>query len=114
MTLKSLTGSKKVIELLNRFGHCIGYTLCEEYETEIARQALQKEKATPEGILAAKGLTTAIPWDNYDENNDTLSGSGTLHDTQGICFQNKTPELDGSQKQEPSHESCNADLSRSP
>ena len=33
-----------------------------------------------------------MAWDNYDENSETLSGSGTLHDTVGICYQNLTPQ----------------------
>ncbi len=31
--LKSMTGSKKVIEVLNHPGHCVGYGTVEELET---------------------------------------------------------------------------------
>ena len=36
--LKSMTGSRKVIEVLNRHGHCIGYHTAEIIETELATQ----------------------------------------------------------------------------
>ena len=39
------------------------------------------------------GLATALAWDDYDENTETLSGGGTLHDTFGICYQNTMPEI---------------------
>ena len=34
--VKSMTGSKKVLNILNRLGHCISYTTEEEIETELA------------------------------------------------------------------------------
>ena len=43
------------------------------------------------------GLCTGIAWDNYDENSETLSGSGTLHDTVGICYQNVIQETEANQ-----------------
>ncbi|KAH3775243.1 hypothetical protein DPMN_176643 [Dreissena polymorpha] len=52
----------------------------------------EKSHATPDGILKIPGLSTALAWDNYDEMNETLSGSGTLHDTVGICYQNISTE----------------------
>ena len=47
-----------------------------------------------------KGLATGLSWDNFDENLETLSGSGTLHDTVGICYQNEVP---GQQRNEMQH-----------
>lgn len=34
MALKSLTSSRKVIDIINRYGHCISYSAVEELETE--------------------------------------------------------------------------------
>ena len=34
-------------------------------------------------------LFTGLAWDNYDELTETLSGRDTLHDTVGICYQNR-------------------------
>ena len=36
MGMKSLTGSRKVVEILNHMGHSIGYRMAESMETEIA------------------------------------------------------------------------------
>ena len=33
------------------------------------------------------GIATGV--DNYDENSETLSAASTLHDTVGICYQNR-------------------------
>ena len=86
--LKSLTGSRKILDLINHFGHCIGYHIAESLETDLASTVLERGVATPDGILQKSSLVTSVAWDNYDENSETLSGAGTLHDTVGICFQN--------------------------
>ena len=36
MGMKSMVGSRKVLEVLNNFGHCTGYHIAEEYETALA------------------------------------------------------------------------------
>ena len=38
------------------------------------------------------GLKTSLAWDNFDQNTETLSGAGTVHDTVGICYQNRMPD----------------------
>ena len=86
--MKSMTGSRKVLEILNHFGHSIGYHIAEELETELAITVTNKDRVTPDGLLQEPGLATGVAWDNYDENAETLSGSGTLHDTVGISIQN--------------------------
>ena len=88
--LKSMTGSRKVIEVLNRHGHCIGYHTAEIIETDLATQIVNRQNVTPDGLLQHSGLCTFLAWDNYDERTETLSGLGTLHDTVGICYQNET------------------------
>ena len=85
-----MTGPKKVIEVLNRHGHCIGYHTAEIIETDLATQIVNRQNATPDGLLQHSGLCTSLAWDNYDERTETLSGAGTLHDTVGICYQNET------------------------
>ena len=91
--VKSLTGSKKVINVLNRLGHCINYNTAEALETQLASEITEREIATPDGLLRQPGLITGLAWDNFDQNTDTLSGSGTIHDTVGICYQNVRPSL---------------------
>ena len=41
VALKSLTGSRKVVEILNRYGHCANYHAVEEIETELMQQKLK-------------------------------------------------------------------------
>ena len=85
MGLKSITGSRKVQEIINHFGHCIGYRTAEEYETQIAADIIEKNRVLPDGLQASKGLSTNTAWDNYDES--------MYHDTQGICVQNEVPVI---------------------
>ena len=85
LSIKSLTGSHKVLEVLNRLGHCISYHTVETIETDLATNISQRNYATPEGIVQKPGLCTGLAWDNYDENTETLSGAGTLHDTDLSC-----------------------------
>ena len=47
MIIKSLTGSRKVIEILNRLGHCLSYNLVEEIETQLTYAANEKVILTP-------------------------------------------------------------------
>ena len=39
LAIKSLTGSRKVVEILNRMGHCVNYSTVEELETELTFEA---------------------------------------------------------------------------
>ena len=89
--LKSLTGQRKVVELLNHLGHSIGYHQTEELETKLAEDIRDRNTKIPDGLNAQQGLSTALAWDNFDELIETLSGKNTLHDTMGICYQNKIP-----------------------
>jgi hypothetical protein len=84
MGLKSIPGSRKVQEIVNHFGHCVGYHTAEEYETQIAADIIEKNRVLPDGLEASEGLGTNTAWDNYDE-------SMHHHDTQGICVQNEVP-----------------------
>ena len=61
----------------------------------------QKGRASPDGIVA--DFVTSLAWDNYDENCETLSGRGTVHDTVGISFQNVPthPRIEPVQQNEP-------------
>ncbi len=79
MGTNSLTRSRKVVEVLNRFSQCNNYDAVEEYETELAATISERETSTPDGLLRKPGLVTWCAWDNYDENMETLSGAGTLH-----------------------------------
>ena len=66
--------------------------MAEGLETELAMSLKERAESIPDGLLRKAGLATGLAWDNCDENTETLSGSGTLHDTVGICYQNIVEE----------------------
>ena len=88
--LKSITGSKKLVQVMNRFSHCINYNCLEQLETATAEAIQERKKACPEDTL--RGVPIGLAFDNFDEMTQTLSGSNTLHDTMGILYQN-IPEV---------------------
>ena len=92
MVMKSLTGSWKVIEILNRLGHCVSYYLVEEIETELTYAANEKDILNPSGMNMGANACTSLAFDNYDRFVETLTGKDTLHDTVGIAYQ--TVKLD--------------------
>lgn len=87
ITVKTLTGSRKLIEVLNRLGHCTSYHTVEETETELTFHAHTSENMTPYGMKLRPELGTGIAYDNQDRFVETLSGKNTLHDTVGIAYQ---------------------------
>lgn len=88
LVMKSITGSRKVIEILNRMGHSISYTVAEEIETELA-YGCSENSFLPSGLIAhCPTLHTHVAFDNYDRYVDAGTGKDTPHDTVGIAFQN--------------------------
>ena len=87
LAMKSLTGSRKVVELLNKMGHCVSYHTTEELETEMTFEANKFDANIPFGMSLAANLGTGVAWDNYDRFVETQSGKDTLHDTVGIAYQ---------------------------
>ncbi|XP_074109123.1 uncharacterized protein LOC141533919 isoform X2 [Cotesia typhae] len=87
LAMKSLTNSRQVLTMLNRYGHSIGYNLAEELETEMTYSSIQNNVVIPTGITAKNGLSTHVAFDNFDRFVDTTSGKDTMHDTVGIIYQ---------------------------
>lgn len=88
MTLKSLTSSRKIIDIIHRYGHCISYPGIEELETEATYASIKKSSLCPETIDKNPNLCTGVAYDNFDRFVETGSGKDTLHDTVGIIYQN--------------------------
>ncbi|XP_041981090.1 uncharacterized protein LOC121736526 [Aricia agestis] len=88
MALKSLSSSRKIVDLVNKYGHCCSYNVIEELETELTFTSTQQNKLCPEDIILADNLCTGVAFDNFDRFVDTLTGKDTLHDTVGIIYQN--------------------------
>lgn len=88
MSLKSLTSSRKIIDIIHRYGHCISYQGIEELETEATYTSIEKSSLCPETIKKSQHLSTGVAYDNFDRFVETKSGKDTLHDTVGIIYQN--------------------------
>lgn len=88
MTLKSLTSSRKIIDIIHRYGHCISYPEIEELETEATYTSIKKSSLYPETIKKSSNLCTGVVYDNFDRFVEIRSGKDTLHNTVGIISQN--------------------------
>ena len=87
IALKSLTGSQKVVKIINRLGHCISYHTIEEIETEVMSESAKSNLFTPSDVKLDPHYGTGVAWDNFDRFVETVSGKDTLHDTVGIAYQ---------------------------
>lgn len=105
LVTKSITGSRRMVELLNRLGHCVSYSVVEELETEIAYGCAANTKMLPHGLVPGNpSLRTHVAFDNFDKFVETSSGKDTLHDTVGIVYQNIVQDRDPgreTEKQQP-------------
>ena len=93
IAVKSLTNRRKVIDILNRFGHTINYNAIEEIENSLAHTIEKESKSCPEGTVYNRDLITGLAFDNFDVLCETLSGSDTVHDTLGILYQTIADEV---------------------
>ena len=93
--VKNLTGSKEVITLLNRYGHGISYDQVLEIETRLAESYLETQE---HGVILPKVVSpnvfSTFCWDNIDLLEETLSGRGTTHCTNGIVVQRQVAGCD--------------------
>lgn len=87
LTLKSLTNSQKIVNIVNRYGHCCSYSTLEGLETEATFTSCELSEICPEGIIRTPDLYTGVAFDNYDRFVETTTGKDTLHDTVGIIYQ---------------------------
>ena len=86
MAIKSLTGSRKVIDPINRLGHCASYSTIEELETELTFEVTREKRLTPNGMSLNSANKISVAFDNFDIYVETISGKDTLHDTAGIAY----------------------------
>lgn len=54
MALKILTSPRRVVDIVNRYGHCCSYHIVEKLETEATFTSSAKSNLCPDGILHAK------------------------------------------------------------
>ena len=89
VTVKHLTGSKELIRVLNRFGHCVSYDEVAKYETQCIEHLLldtsENEVMIPSNISAGTFVQAAA--DNLDFSEETLDGKNTTHITTLVLYQ---------------------------
>ena len=94
MSIKQLSGSKQVVNMLHSQGHCISYDDLCRIESAIASDTLQLAEASggvyiPSNIIPSGSFVHAA-MDNIDINEETRSGEGTMHVLGGLLFQEKS------------------------
>lgn len=101
---KSITSSRKVVDLMNKLGHCCSYNVVEELETEATVHTCSSSNVSPQDAVLAPNYCTGVAFDNFDRFVETSNGKDTLHDTVGILYQNIT-QIDNTDEIVQSHDS---------
>ena len=84
IAVTSMTRSKNLIGMLNKYGYCVSYTKTEELEMELTFTVTSPSKISPLALALPSSLTIGIAYDQFLE---VLSGKGTLHNRVGIVYQ---------------------------
>ena len=91
LTVRQLTRSEQVVHLLNQFGHGCSSSKLLEYETALAEDLIRQNES--EDCHIPSNIDPDLPvifcWDNNDLIEETLTGKGTTHCTNGIVVQRK-------------------------
>ena len=91
IAIKHLTGSKMIISILNKLGHCICYDDVMRIQTAIANNIISKMSDegwfVPSNIFVGSFLHAAA--DNIDINEETKGGEGTTHVLGSVIYQAK-------------------------
>ena len=85
--VKRLTETTELVSMLNHFGHCISHTSVLELETAECHNILQSTSLLPVSVSADSNIVTHFCSDNFDLQEETVSGSGITHSKQGIVIQ---------------------------
>ncbi|KAL1268455.1 hypothetical protein QQF64_033818 [Cirrhinus molitorella] len=100
LTVRHLTGSSQIVSLLNRLGHCASRDTVVSLDTSLAQlQLVEGRDKIPKGF--SKKVPTALVWDNIDFGEETLSGHGTTHHTNGIMLQSSVVETVSTTNRQP-------------
>ena len=91
MSTHHLTGSKQIIILLNRMGHCISYgemtSVDVSLATEVLAQSEEYDTVLPSNISPQSFIQMGP--DNDDFNEETIDGKNTTHVTTMVMYQRK-------------------------
>lgn len=86
ISVRHLTGSKQMITLLNRMGHCCSYEEVELVDTSLANEILARSDET--GVTIPSNIQQMAA-DNNDINEETIDGKNTTHATTLVFYQRK-------------------------
>ena len=85
MTIRHMTGSSQLLQILNGFGHSPSHSSTLEHNTALTQCQLSLEElAVLKGIR--DGKFTTLVCDNIDFGEEVLCGKGTTHSTNGIII----------------------------
>ena len=91
LDLHSLTGGRKVIEIIHKLGHCMSYNLTSEIETAQKKSSLLAATQTtllPLGPATPSNTVFTHFWaDNIDLNIERMVGGGSINITHLMAFQ---------------------------
>ena len=81
------TGSMQLVSTLNKFGHCVSKSKFQEVETAVAELRLQQQHVNIVPSNIVPNVPATFVWDNNDIREETATGKGTTHCTNGIVVQ---------------------------
>lgn len=84
LSLKSLTGSKKILTVLSRMGHSLNQHAVEKIEINFVCSILGRQLNCI--AVTASGVVCGLAFDNYEELTHTIR-IRHLHYTMGILYQ---------------------------
>ena len=89
MSIRHMTGSKQLITMLNRLGHCSSYDEIEIVDTSLALEIIAKSENV--GVIIPSNIVPGgfvqVAGDNNDINEETLDGKRTTHATTLVLYQ---------------------------
>eukprot|EP00058_Branchiostoma_floridae_P000882 XP_002586370.1 hypothetical protein BRAFLDRAFT_108655 [Branchiostoma floridae] len=92
LTVRHLIGSKQLLTILNRMGHCSSYDEVEIVDTSLAMETIAK--ADLYGLVLPSNISPGVfvqaVADNNDLNGETLDGKNTTHANTLVLFQKGT------------------------
>jgi hypothetical protein len=91
LTIRHLTGSSQLLHVIHQYGHCASPDTIRMYETSLAFLRLESSEQIPKGFATGKLLT--MIWDNIDFQEETPTGHGTTHHTNGIMVQKEVSHV---------------------
>ena len=96
MGLHSMIGSRNVITVLNKMGHCMTYNNTCEIETALAEATLvrsKEENILPILPVGDEIILTYFWVDNFDVETESRRGNGSIHTTHLMAFQESSDGL---------------------